>query len=201
MPSVHRLGCWTARKTTRGEMAAHIIDGRAIAHQLRRQVALEVERLRQRRGVTPGLAVILVGNDPASQVYVATKAKQTREAGMLSIEHQLPADTSQHGLLGLIDELNERRDVHGILVQLPLPKQIVPTRVIEAINPAKDVDGFHPINVGRLATGAKAFAPCTPTGCLILAKSVASNLAGLEAVVVGRSNICLLYTSPSPRDS
>jgi methylenetetrahydrofolate dehydrogenase (NADP+) / methenyltetrahydrofolate cyclohydrolase len=170
-------------------MAAHIIDGRAIAQQLRRQVALEVQWLRQMRGVLPGLAVILVGQDPASQVYVATKAKQTREAGMLSIEHQLPADTSQDRLLGLIAELNQRQDVHGILVQLPLPKHIVPTRVIEAIDPAKDVDGFHPINVGRLVTGAKAFAPCTPTGCLILAKSVRSDLAGLEAVVVGRSNI------------
>jgi len=170
-------------------MAAHIIDGRAIAQQLRRQVALEVQQLRQRRGVTPGLAVILVGEDPASQVYVATKAKQTREAGMLSIEHQLPADTSQDRLLQLIAELNQRQDVHGILVQLPLPKHIAATRVIEAIDPAKDVDGFHPINVGRLATGAKAFAPCTPTGCLILAKSVSCNLAGLEAVVIGRSNI------------
>src|SRR5262245_29333889 len=188
-PSVHRPGWRTAANRARGEMAAKIIDGRAIAQQLRRQVALEVAALRQQRGVTPGLAVVLVGDDPASQVYVATKAKQTREAGMLSIEHHLPADTPQDRLLALIAELNRRQDVHGILVQLPLPKHIVPTRVIEAIDPAKDVDGFHPINVGRLATGAKAFAPCTPTGCLVLAKSVSCNLAGLEAVVIGRSNI------------
>jgi methylenetetrahydrofolate dehydrogenase (NADP+) / methenyltetrahydrofolate cyclohydrolase len=170
-------------------MAAHIIDGRAIAQQLRQQIAVEVKRLRDMRGLTPGLAVVLVGQDPASQVYVATKIKQTREAGMLSIEHQLPADTAQDTLLGLIAELNQRQDVHGILVQLPLPKHIAAARVIEAIDPAKDVDGFHPINVGRLATGVKAFAPCTPTGCLTLAKSVRLNLAGLEAVVVGRSNI------------
>ena len=170
-------------------MAAHIIDGRAIAQQLRQEVALEVKRLRQLRGLTPGLAVVLVGQEPASQVYVATKIKQTREAGMLSIEHQLPADTAEDTLLGLIAELNQRQDVHGILVQLPLPKHIASTRVIEAIDPAKDVDGFHPINVGRLATGAKAFAPCTPTGCLMLAKSLGLDLAGLEAVVVGRSNI------------
>jgi methylenetetrahydrofolate dehydrogenase (NADP+) / methenyltetrahydrofolate cyclohydrolase len=170
-------------------MAAQIIDGRAIAEALRLEVTHEVDRLREARRLTPGLAVIVVGEDPASQVYVATKAKQARAAGMLSFEHRLPADTVQETLLGLIAELNRRQEVHGILLQLPLPKHIDPLRMIEAIDPAKDVDGFHPINVGRLVTGAKAFAPCTPTGCLLLAKSVRPELAGLEAVVVGRSNI------------
>jgi methylenetetrahydrofolate dehydrogenase (NADP+) / methenyltetrahydrofolate cyclohydrolase len=170
-------------------MAAHIIDGRAIAEALRLKVAREVARLRQAHRLTPGLAVILLGDDPASQVYVATKAKQTRAAGMLSFEHRLAADTPEDRLLGLITELNQRQDVHGILLQLPLPKHIAPLRVIEAIDPAKDVDGFHPINVGRLVTGAKGFAPCTPTGCVLLAKSVRAELGGLEAVIVGRSNI------------
>jgi methylenetetrahydrofolate dehydrogenase (NADP+) / methenyltetrahydrofolate cyclohydrolase len=170
-------------------MAAHIIDGRAIAEALRLKVAREVARLREAHRLTPGLAVILLGDDPASQVYVATKAKQTRAAGMLSFEHRLAADTPEDRLLGLITELNQRQDVHGILLQLPLPKHIAPLRVIEAIDPAKDVDGFHPINVGRLVTGAKGFAPCTPTGCVLLAKSVRAELGGLEAVIVGRSNI------------
>jgi len=170
-------------------MAAQIIDGRAIAEALRLKVAREVERLRETHRLTPGLAVVLVGNDPASQVYVATKAKQTRAAGMQSFEHRLAADTPQDGLLALIAELNRRQDVHGILLQLPLPKHIEPLRVIEAIDPGKDVDGFHPLNVGRLVSGAKGFAPCTPTGCLLLAKSVRSELSGLQAVVVGRSNI------------
>jgi methylenetetrahydrofolate dehydrogenase (NADP+)/methenyltetrahydrofolate cyclohydrolase len=170
-------------------MAAEIIDGRAIAEALRLEVTHGVERLREARRLTPGLAVILVGDDPASQLYVATKAKQTRAAGMLSFEHRLAADTPQGMLLDLIAELNRRQDVHGILLQLPLPKHIESLRVLEAIDPAKDVDGFHPLNVGRLVTGAKGFAPCTPTGCLLLAKSVRSELAGLEAVVVGRSNI------------
>jgi methylenetetrahydrofolate dehydrogenase (NADP+) / methenyltetrahydrofolate cyclohydrolase len=170
-------------------MAAHIIDGRAIAEALRLKVAREVARLRQAHRLTPGLAVILLGDDPASQVYVATKSKQTRAAGMLSFEHRLAADTPEDRLLGLIAELNQRQDVHGILLQLPLPKHIAPLRVIEAIDPAKDVDGFHPINVGRLVTGAKGFAPCTPTGCVLLAKSVRAELGGLEAVIVGRSNI------------
>ena len=170
-------------------MAAQIIDGRAMAEAVRRQVTAEVQRLRVARQVTPGLAVVLVGEDSASQVYVRTKSQQTRATGMLSIEHRLAADTSQDRLLGLIAELNQRADVHGILVQLPLPKHIEAARVIEAIDPDKDVDGFHPINVGRLATGAKAMAPCTPTGCLLLAKSVCLDLTGREAVVIGRSNI------------
>jgi methylenetetrahydrofolate dehydrogenase (NADP+)/methenyltetrahydrofolate cyclohydrolase len=132
---------------------------------------------------------VLVGEDPASQVYVRTKAKAGEQVGMLSVEHKLPADTPEAALLALIGELNGRPDVHGILVQLPLPKHIEVRKVIEAIDPAKDVDGFHPVNVGRLASGAKALAPCTPTGCLILAKSVEPRLEGLEAVVIGRSNI------------
>jgi methylenetetrahydrofolate dehydrogenase (NADP+) / methenyltetrahydrofolate cyclohydrolase len=170
-------------------MAAQIIDGRAIAERLRQQVTAEVARLCQTHGVTPGLAVVLVGEDPASQVYVRTKAKHARDAGMISIEHRLATETSLNTLLRLIAELNQRTDVHGILVQLPLPAHIETAKVIEAIAPAKDVDGFHPINVGRLATGAKAMAPCTPTGCLLLAKSVRPDLTGLEAVVIGRSSI------------
>jgi methylenetetrahydrofolate dehydrogenase (NADP+)/methenyltetrahydrofolate cyclohydrolase len=168
---------------------ASIIDGKAIAEALRREVAGGVEALKRERGLTPGLAVVLVGENPASQVYVRTKAKATRDAGMASFEHKLPADTSEAGLLALIAELNRRNDVHGILVQLPLPKHIDTRAVIEAIDPAKDVDGFHPVNIGRLATGGRALVPCTPSGCLVLAKSVRPELAGLEAVVIGRSNI------------
>jgi methylenetetrahydrofolate dehydrogenase (NADP+)/methenyltetrahydrofolate cyclohydrolase len=168
---------------------ASIIDGRAVAAQVRARVAARVaERVAQGRPA-PGLAVVLVGEDPASQVYVRSKARATREAGMVSIEHKLPAATGEAELLAIIAELNRRPDVHGILVQLPLPKHIDSAKVIEAIDPAKDIDGFHPVNVGRLASGARALAPCTPTGCLILARSVRPDLAGLEAVVIGRSNI------------
>jgi methylenetetrahydrofolate dehydrogenase (NADP+)/methenyltetrahydrofolate cyclohydrolase len=168
---------------------AAVIDGKAIAGALRSEVAAGVERLKAASGSTPGLAVVLVGEDPASQVYVRTKARATREAGMLSFEHRLSATTGEAELLALICKLNASAEVHGILVQLPLPEGIDATRVIEAIDPAKDVDGFHPVNVGRLATGAKGIAPCTPAGCLILAKSAQPSLAGLEAVVIGRSNI------------
>lgn len=168
---------------------ARIIDGKAIAAELRKAVAAEVEALKREKGVTPGLAVVLVGDDPASQVYVRNKARQTVEAGMKSFEHKLPATTSEAQLLKLIDELNRSRDVHGILVQLPLPPQIDTRKVIEAIDPAKDVDGFHPINVGHLSAGEPALVPCTPAGCIILAKSVQPDLKGLEAVVIGRSNI------------
>jgi len=168
---------------------ASIIDGKAVAEALRTEVAAGAAQLKRERDITPGLAVVLVGEDPASQVYVRTKAKMTRAAGMLSLEHKLPADTSQAALLALIAELNRRPDVHGILVQLPLPKHIDSGVVIEAIDPAKDVDGFHPVNVGRLASGGRALVPCTPSGCLILAKTVRPELAGLEAVVIGRSNI------------
>ena len=168
---------------------AAIIDGRAIAAALRREVAAGVEKLKAGRSVTPGLAVVLVGGDPASQVYVRTKAQATREAGMLSFEHRLPAAASEAELIALLGKLNASAEVHGVLVQLPLPGQIDAARVIEAIDPAKDVDGFHPINVGRLATGAGGIAPCTPAGCLVLAKSVRPSLEGLDAVVIGRSNI------------
>jgi methylenetetrahydrofolate dehydrogenase (NADP+)/methenyltetrahydrofolate cyclohydrolase len=168
---------------------ATIIDGKAVAEALRREVAAGVAALQRERGLTPGLAVVLVGEDPASQVYVRTKAKATREAGMLSFEHKLPADTPEAGLLALIGELGRRPDVHGILVQLPLPAHIDTRKVIEAIDPAKDVDGFHPINAGRLLAGAPAFVPCTPLGSLLLIKSVLPRLAGLDALVIGRSSI------------
>jgi len=170
-------------------MAARVIDGKAIAAEVRRSVAAEVEQLKKEKGLTPGLAVVLVGEDPASQVYVRNKARQTVEAGMSSFEHRLPASTSETELLKLIDDLNRSKDVHGILVQLPLPPQIDTRKVIEAIDPAKDVDGFHPINVGRLSTGERSLVPCTPAGCIILAKTVQPDLRGLEAVVIGRSNI------------
>ena len=168
---------------------ASIIDGKAIAARVRANVAAGVaERVAQGRPA-PGLAVVLVGEDPASQVYVRSKGRATREVGMVSIEHKLPASASEAELLAVISELNRRPDVNGILVQLPLPEHIDSVKVIEAIDPAKDVDGFHPVSVGRLASGGKALAPCTPTGCLILARSVQCDLTGLEAVVIGRSNI------------
>ncbi len=169
--------------------AAAIIDGKTIAADLRREVAEGVAKFQRERRLVPGLAVVLVGEDPASQVYVRSKGKATREAGMASFEHKLDAATSQAALLSLIGELNRSREVHGILVQLPLPKHIDSAKVIEAIDPRKDVDGFHPVNVGLLATGGEALVPCTPTGCLMLAKSVRPKLEGLEAVVIGRSNI------------
>lgn len=168
---------------------AKVIDGKAIAAEVRRSVATDVEQLKREAGVTPGLAVVLVGEDPASQVYVRNKARQTVETGMQSFEHKLPATTSEVELLKLIDDLNRSRDVHGILVQLPLPPQIDTRKVIEAIDPDKDVDGFHPVNVGRLSAGERSLVPCTPAGCIILAKSVQPELRGLEAVVIGRSNI------------
>jgi methylenetetrahydrofolate dehydrogenase (NADP+) / methenyltetrahydrofolate cyclohydrolase len=170
-------------------MPAIIIDGKAIAQTLRAEVATRVAALKTQRGITPGLAVVLVGEDPASQVYVRNKHAQTLEAGMASFEHKLPATTTQAELLAIVAELNTRRDVHGILVQLPLPKQIDAEAVLRAIDPDKDVDGFHPVNVGRLSIGEPCLTPCTPTGSVILAKSVRPRLAGLEAVVVGRSTI------------
>ncbi|HEY1245919.1 MAG TPA: bifunctional methylenetetrahydrofolate dehydrogenase/methenyltetrahydrofolate cyclohydrolase FolD [Hyphomicrobiaceae bacterium] len=168
---------------------AKVIDGKAIAAKVRSEVAVGVaERVAQGRPA-PGLAVVLVGDDPASEVYVRNKARATREVGMVSFEHRLPASTGEAELLALIAGLNARADVNGILVQLPLPRHIDQVKVIEAIDPAKDVDAFHPVNVGRLASGAKALAPCTPTGCLMLARAVRPDLTGLEAVVIGRSNI------------
>jgi methylenetetrahydrofolate dehydrogenase (NADP+)/methenyltetrahydrofolate cyclohydrolase len=168
---------------------ATIIDGKAVAAQVRREVAAKVAERVGRDRAAPGLAVVLVGDDPASDVYVRNKARSTVEVGMLSFEHRLPASTTEAELLALVGELNRRTDVNGILVQFPLPRHIDSVRVIEAIDPAKDVDGLHPINAGLLASGAKALAPCTPTGCLILAQSVRPDLAGLEAVVIGRSNL------------
>jgi methylenetetrahydrofolate dehydrogenase (NADP+)/methenyltetrahydrofolate cyclohydrolase len=170
-------------------MTARIIDGKAFAAGLRGRIAAHVARLREAHGITPGLAVVLVGEDPASQVYVRAKGRQTVEAGMASFEHRLPADTTEARLLDLIARLNADPAVHGILVQLPLPRQIDAERVINAIDPAKDVDGFHISNVGRLATGQRAMIPCTPLGCLMLLRDQLGDLAGREAVVIGRSNI------------
>ncbi|MBX3560099.1 bifunctional methylenetetrahydrofolate dehydrogenase/methenyltetrahydrofolate cyclohydrolase FolD [Chelatococcus sp.] len=169
-------------------MRAQLIDGKAVAAKLRMAVAAEVSDL-VKRGVKPGLAVVLVGEDVASQVYVRSKVKQTVDVGMASLEHRLPADTSEATLLALIERLNHDSEVDGILVQLPLPEQIDDNRVLRAIDPSKDVDGFHPINVGQLATGTGGIVPCTPLGSLLLLKSVCNNLAGLDAVIVGRSNI------------
>ena len=169
-------------------MSADIIDGKAFAAGIRAQVAVAVARLAA-SGVTPGLAVVLVGEDPASQVYVRNKGRQTREAGMASFEHRLPADTPEADLLALVARLNADPAVHGILVQLPLPPQMDEARVINAIAPAKDVDGFHVSNAGRLATGQTAMVPCTPLGCLLLLRDRLGSLAGAEAVVIGRSNI------------
>jgi methylenetetrahydrofolate dehydrogenase (NADP+)/methenyltetrahydrofolate cyclohydrolase len=170
-------------------MTATIIDGKSIAADLRSKIASEVARLRAAHGLTPGIAVVLVGDDPASNVYVRTKSKMVAEAGMRAVDRKLPASTSEGELLELIAALNRDAAVNGILVQLPLPAQIDAQKVIAAIDPAKDVDGFHPLNVGRLASGLTALVPCTPLGCVILAKTVHASLAGLEAVVVGRSNI------------
>ncbi len=170
-------------------MTAKIIDGKIIAADLRARVADEVARVKRDHGLTPGLAVVLVGNDPASEVYVRNKARQTEAAGMASFEHKLAADTPQKDLLALIAKLNADPNVHGILVQLPLPKGLDTQAVINAIDPAKDVDGLHPINAGRLATGLTALTPCTPLGCIILAKTVHASLEGLNAVIIGRSNL------------
>ena len=170
-------------------MTARIIDGKTISADLRGKVTDAVHRLRRDRGVVPGLAVVLVGDNPASEVYVRNKAKAVAESGMHAFDRKLPATTSEADLLALIAALNADEAVNGILVQLPLPKQIDAQKVIAAIDPAKDVDGFHPLNVGRIASGLPGLVPCTPLGCVLLAKTVHSSLAGMEAVVVGRSNI------------
>ncbi len=170
-------------------MTAKIIDGKAQAEALRKRIAAAVAELKSRHGLTPGLAVVLVGEDPASQVYVRNKARQTVEVGMNSWEHRLAATTPEAELLELIDRLNSDPAVHAILVQLPLPKHMDADKVINALDPGKDVDGFHVINAGRLATGQEALVACTPVGCLILAKHALGKLDGLEAVVIGRSNI------------
>jgi methylenetetrahydrofolate dehydrogenase (NADP+)/methenyltetrahydrofolate cyclohydrolase len=170
-------------------MTAAIIDGKSIAAALRERVATEVARLNGEHALTPGLAVVLVGNDPASEVYVRNKHKQTQAAGMASFEHMLPADVPQAELLALIGKLNRDSAVHGILVQLPLPKSLDSETIIAAIDPAKDVDGLHPNNAGRLAAGLHALSPCTPLGCIMLSKSVHASLEGMNAIVIGRSNL------------
>src|SRR5215475_2643794 len=170
-------------------MTARIIDGKALADALFAKVTAEVKRLGGAHGLTPGLAVVLVGNNPASEIYVRSKSAKTLAAGMHSAMHALPADVGEGALLDLVRQLNADRNVHGILVQLPLPPQIDPHQVIAAIDPAKDVDGFHPVNAGRLAIGLPALVPCTPLGCIRLAKTVHASLAGLDALVIGRSNI------------
>jgi methylenetetrahydrofolate dehydrogenase (NADP+)/methenyltetrahydrofolate cyclohydrolase len=169
-------------------VSARDLSGKSVAQTLRQEIADGAVRLRD-DGIQPGLAVILVGEDPASQVYVRNKAKQTVEVGMASFEHRLSADTPEAALLALITTLNADPAVDGILVQLPLPPQIDPARVIAAIDPAKDVDGFHPLNMGRLASGLPGVVPCTPYGCLLLLRESGIDLAGCNAVVVGRSNI------------
>ncbi|MDC0660094.1 bifunctional methylenetetrahydrofolate dehydrogenase/methenyltetrahydrofolate cyclohydrolase FolD [Leisingera sp. SS27] len=170
-------------------MAATLIDGKAFAAKVRGQVAEHVARLKEQNGITPGLAVVLVGEDPASQVYVRSKGKQTVEVGMNSYEHKLEADTSEADLLALIDQLNNDASVHGILVQLPLPKHLDEDLVINSIAPEKDVDGFHISNVGLLGTGQKSMVPCTPLGCLMMLRDHHGSLSGMDAVVIGRSNI------------
>ena len=170
-------------------MSATIIDGKAFAATVREKVAAHVARLKSDHGITPGLAVVLVGEDPASQVYVRSKGKQTIEVGMNSYEHKLPADTSEAVLLDLIERLNADPEVHGILVQLPLPRHLDEDLVINSIAPAKDVDGFHISNVGLLGTGQKSMVPCTPLGCLMMLRDHHGDLSGMEAVVIGRSNI------------
>lgn len=170
-------------------MTAIILDGKAFAAKVRTKVATHVARLKADHGITPGLAVVLVGEDPASQVYVRSKGKMTVEVGMQSFEHKLDANTSQADLLQVIDDLNADPAVHGILVQLPLPGHLDSDLVINRISPAKDVDGFHISNVGLLGTGQKSMVPCTPLGCLMMLRDYHGPLSGLNAVVIGRSNI------------
>lgn len=169
-------------------MTAQTLDGKAFAARLRARIATQVADLAG-QGIVPGLVVVLVGEDPASQVYVRSKGRMTREVGMTSFEHRLPASTDQATLMALIAKLNADPAVNGILVQLPLPKGMDEAAVINAILPEKDVDGFHILNVGRLATGQKAMVPCTPLGCLMLLRDHLGSLAGRNAVVIGRSNI------------
>lgn len=169
-------------------MTATVIDGKAFAASLRERIGMQTAAM-VRQGITPGLAVVLIGEDPASQVYVRSKGKMTREVGMNSFEHRLPADTAEAELLALIEKLNSDPAVNGILVQLPLPAHMNEAAVINAILPEKDVDGFHILNVGRLATGQKSMVPCTPLGCLMLLRDQLGELSGKNAVVIGRSNI------------
>ncbi len=175
--------------TEQAAESAAVIDGRAFAARVRGKVAAGVAAMKADHGITPGLAVVLVGEDPASEVYVRNKGRQTVEAGMASFEHKLPAETPEADLLALVERLNADPSVHGILVQLPLPDHMDAEKVINTIAPEKDVDGFHILNAGRLATGQKAMVPCTPLGCLMLLRDRLGDLSGLNAVVLGRSNI------------
>jgi methylenetetrahydrofolate dehydrogenase (NADP+)/methenyltetrahydrofolate cyclohydrolase len=170
-------------------MTARIIDGKAAAAALRAQVAARVAALKDQRGITPGLATVLVGEDPASAIYVRNKGRQAEEAGMNSWNHDLPAEASQEEVLERVEALNSDPDVDGILVQLPLPPQVDPAAVMATIDPGKDVDGFHVVNVGRLTAGLPGMVPCTPLGCLMLLKAERADLASAEAVIIGRSNI------------
>ena len=170
-------------------MTAVVIDGKVFAAKVRAQVAVHVAKLRDQNGLTPGLAVVLVGEDPASQVYVRNKGTQTVEVGMTSVEHKLAVDTSEADLLAVVARLNADPTIHGILVQLPLPAHLNSELIINSIDPAKDVDGFHISNVGLLGTGQKSMVPCTPLGCLMMLRDYHGSLAGMTAVVVGRSNI------------
>jgi methylenetetrahydrofolate dehydrogenase (NADP+)/methenyltetrahydrofolate cyclohydrolase len=170
-------------------MSAIIIDGKSIAADLRATVKAQTAQLRQARGIVPGLAVVLIGDDPASQSYVASKSRAVTEVGMRPFDHYLPANVSETELLSLVQKLNADPAVHGVLVQMPLPPQISAKLVVASIDPDKDVDGFHPLNAGRLVTGLPALAPCTPIACIKLIKTVRPSLAGCEALMVGRSHI------------
>jgi methylenetetrahydrofolate dehydrogenase (NADP+)/methenyltetrahydrofolate cyclohydrolase len=170
-------------------MTAKIIDGKAFAGDVRAQVAEQVTRLKNDHGITPGLAVVLVGEDPASEVYVAAKHKQTVEVGMASFEHKMPADVSEEDLFALIDQLNADPTVHGILCQFPVPDHLNERRVVARIDPSKDVDGLSVVNAGLLASGEKGLVSCTPLGCLMLLRDQIGNMSGMDAVVVGRSNL------------
>ncbi|WP_321395364.1 bifunctional methylenetetrahydrofolate dehydrogenase/methenyltetrahydrofolate cyclohydrolase FolD [Emcibacter sp.] len=170
-------------------MTAELIDGKAFSATLKQDIAKQVTVLKEKHNLIPGLAVVIVGEDPASQIYVRNKNISTKEAGMNSFEHRLPEETTEEDLLALVEKLNNDPAVNGILVQLPLPKHINESAVINAISPAKDVDGFHVINSGLLATGGDAIVPCTPLGCLLMLKDKLGNMSGLDAVVIGRSNI------------
>ena len=170
-------------------MSAQIIDGKAFAASVREKIAGHVARLKADHGVTPGLAVVLVGEDPASEVYVAAKHRQAVEVGMASFEHKLPADTPEEELFALIDKLNADPDVHGILCQFPVPAHLDERRTVARIDPAKDVDGLSVTNAGLLATGGEALVSCTPLGCLMLLRDRLGDLTGMEAVVIGRSNL------------
>ena len=170
-------------------MSATIIDGKTIAADLRAAVKAETQALRAACGIMPGLAVVLIGDDPASQSYVASKSRAVAEVGMRPFDHHLPANVNEGSLLALVQKLNTDPAVHGVLVQMPLPPEIDAKLIVAAINPAKDVDGFHPLNAGRLVTGLPALAPCTPIACIKLIKTVNASLAGREALMVGRSHI------------